>query len=221
MSDQNDNFKQQVEERVNALFPTKELRAKVTDLLVAKRPIGVSRHCYYPYYKQFYAEKIKPTIDSMIETKQTVIYRYDTFCVGPQSVSKRTLYSRVYQSIRYLVDHMDTADAKYRLWRDITTITRDEKRGGVVIEFLPDFRSGNIDEPFTGDLIIPKEDKVLTPKWRLEMNKFLETENTPPTWMKEGLALSTEEIKTLKLELSDVEGIMVNVTSSCVKIIKL
>ena len=219
-----DDVDKQLRDRISEIFPSKDIQAKIVDLVVAKRPTGVSRKCHYPYYKEFYANQIKNEIDKMIQNKSSIIYRYSTFCEGDGAFSRQTLYLRVNHSIRYLLDNMDTPDKRYATWKKIVNITRDNKRGGVVIEFIPEFRGGESDKPFTGDqvtsdAIVPKTAGM--PKWTVDMNNYLEDEDATKPFHVEGLALSPEEIFNLKVSLGELNNIMFSVTSSTLKIIKM
>jgi hypothetical protein len=214
MSDPTDKL---INERLHAIFPTKEIADRMLDLVVTKKPIGVSRKAYYPYYKEYYAKWIKPWIDSMIETKQSIVFEFSIFCANGE-MSEQTLYNKVNQSSRYLIDFMDTPNLTYALWRKTVDFHRkDPVRKGVVIEFIKELR-----ENFAGDspqprMIVAREDGL--PKWRHNMNEWLEGNMIYP-FIQEGLALTPEVVRELKLELHGLKGIMATVNATAVKIVK-
>lgn len=203
----------QISERIAAIFPSREIASKIVDLVVTKRPVGVSKLSYYSYYREYYALLYKPSIDEMIKTKQTIIFRYDIFC---PEVSEQTLYNKVNQGIRYLIDNLDP-DRTYHQWRDIVTITRSKSRGGVVIEFIAEVRRAN-QANMSGELVYPKEDT--TPKWRLDMDMWLESVSTKP-FIRENMTLSLKEVEELKLELKELKGIMFDVKPVSIKIMRV
>jgi len=202
-------------EHMHSVFPDAATASRMAALASSHLPSGVSTKCCYPYYKELYALQIKKTIDEMIRSKETVIFRYN---VWGETMSKQTLYTRINQSLRYLVECLDTPDMRYSSWRKLVNITRSEKRGGVVIEFIPEFRGGDTIAPFVGELVVPAE--VGTPKWRLDMDEWIESDETRP-FVRERLALTVEVVKELKLELKQIMGVAANVDCTSIRIIRM
>lgn len=207
-----------IAQRLKAIFPTPEIQSKVVDLLVSKRPANVGRKSSYPYYKEYYARLIKKAIDEQIKTRETIIYRYAEFC---PEVSEKTLYNRVNQSIRYLLDCLDP-DRVYADWRKVINITNSKIRGGVVIELIAELRAGAECKHFEGELVVPKADGK--PKWRIDMDNWIESPGTRPL-IKEHLTLSRAEVDEVRFELDELKAtglpIMYKVDATCIKIMRL
>lgn len=209
-----DQTDQQIADRLHSIFPDEETKNRVVDLVTSVRPKGVSRRCHYPYYKRFYADEIKKQIDKMIESKMTIIYRFETW---DKVCSRDTLYKRVNQSIRYLLDNLDP-NRVYANWYQVVNVHRNYKVMGVAIEFIPEMRGGDIQQPFTGELITPQEST--TPKWRTDMDSWLESDSARP-FVKERLALSEQEVKDLKMELALLRGIISSIKATGINIIRV
>ena len=203
---------------LHTIFPSREIASRMVALTVTKRPIGVDKKSYYPYYTAYHATMIKKSIDSMIITRESIIYRYAEFCEGPNAtMSENTLYNMVRQAIRYLIDYMDTPELTYRTWQQVIKTSQSRSRGGVCIDFRPDFRSDGVKG--IGELVVPPTDGL--PKWKNEMNIWLEdTENVKP-FIRERLTLSSSEVLELKMDLKEIRGIMCNVDATRIQIMKV
>lgn len=205
-----------IAERLRSIFPNESVANKVIDLVVSKRPPGWSRKAYAPYYKEFFALLIKKEIDKMIQLGDGIIYRYDIFCDESKGgMSKNTLYLKVNQSIHYLCDNLDT-DNRYKQWRDLTLVRRDKDRGGITIEYIPDFQK-NERQGFRGESIMPSEQ---SPSWRKRMDDWLESDNNLP-FVQERIGLTAEQVQTLREELRSLAGIQAMVSFNTIKIIRV
>lgn len=195
-------------------YPSRESINKLFDYAVAKRPPNWSHGSCAPYYKEFYAQNIKEAIDAQLINRQDIVYRYDTFCGKDEEIiSKATLYNRVNQSIRYLLDHLDTDDKTYLSWRKIVRIER--KQGlGILIYMIPEFRSPAYNH--TPDFVIPKEDM---PLWKRRMEDWLESGEKSPFIM-ERLSLTNDEVKSIYGDLNRLKGIAAQVQSGSIKIVR-
>lgn len=211
MADETDK---EIKSRLNEIFPNQEVSSAVTKLVLSKRPIGWSNKSNSPYYAKKCGEQIKVVADRMLETGEPQIYRYDIWCKegDPFAISKNTLYTRINQSIRYLVERMDP-DGIYREWYDSVVVRRDPLKGGVIIEN----KQSLINREILPESILPS---THTAQWRKELDSWLESDDTDP-FIKEHLALTPDEIKKLKQELTGLTNIMFDVTSFSVKVIKM
>jgi hypothetical protein len=205
-----------ISERIHAIFPSKEIAARIADLVINKRPIGVSKRAYYPYYKETHASMVRGPIDKMILSRESIIFRYAEFCEGASAMSENTLYNMVMQATRYLVECMDTPEMKYRAWRASVRFHRSKSRGGVCIDFKPEFRAH--DNKDLGELVIAPEDG--TPKWKIEMDNWLESDDKKP-FIREHMTLSAMEVKDLKMEILELKGIMGSIDCTSIKLMKV
>ncbi len=186
--------------------------AKVVDLIVHNKPSGWGRRSQAPYFKEVFAKQIKIDIDKMIDNGNPLLYRYSLHCNKETGVSKGTLYSRIYQSIRYLLEHMD-ADKRYRKWADTVRLKRESP--GIVIRYITGL-SDQTKTGFAAEEILPRDH---IPKWRLLMEEWLEGTSVKPFCI-EGLVLTAEEITELRQQLSRLDGIESSISSSSIKIIR-
>src|ERR1017187_2048547 len=130
---QQDDINKSIDKRLDEVLPGK-LAAKAVDLAIHNRPIGWSRKSNAPYYRELYAKQIKAEADDMIKTGSPKCYRYTMWCNDNTGMSRQTLYNRINQSIRYLIEQMDTNDHIYAKWYDSVNVCRDRDIG-VVIKF--------------------------------------------------------------------------------------
>jgi len=103
---------QALSNKVRAVFTDPNMQSKVVNLLVHNKPLGWHRRSNAPYYKEKYALDVKRAFDKMMETGKEQCYYYSTFR-EKYGIERSTLYTRIYQGARYLVEKMDTADGKY------------------------------------------------------------------------------------------------------------
>lgn len=171
--------------------------------LVAKRPIGWGSRSVAPYYNEFHGRKMKEAIDLMIETQQDILYRYDSF----PDMKPLTIYNRVNQSIRYVLDNMDDGEKTYFMW-DRATNKKQIKDLGFKISYKPEMKDG-VDR-FNPDCITPERD---LPNWRRDLNNFLESDDHRP-FMKENMSLTLQQVKDLRVELAGMKSVFTSVVSS-------
>ena len=182
-------------------------------VVTRNRPAGWSRKSCAPYYKEIYGKQIKREVDKMITSDNPIIWRFSVWCNGDTSMTENTLYTRINQSIRYLLEMMDD-DGKYKKWYQSVRISRERKLG-VTIRFIPGFSGSG--EDFTSEEIEPRE---TMPKWKLDMELWLEGDNSTP-FCKENLALSPEEIVELKVQFSQLSNVQFSITEKSIKIIRV
>jgi hypothetical protein len=201
-----------IKAEIRKMFSNPAVASRVCDLANTKRPVGTGRHSSYPYYKEMYALKIKALIDQQIQNKQSIIFRYDDALI--EGKSERAVYFMVNQSVRYLLENLDT-EGTYANWKKLVSISQDKKRGGVCID-LPDEIMGK-KGIFNGELVVPREST--TPKWRMEMEDWLESNDDKP-FIQENLALSLEEVKELRESLGALSNVIADVSCKKVSIVK-
>lgn len=202
----------EIKERLHTIFPDPQTASRVVDLVTTrKRPLNWSRKSNAPYYKEVFARQIQRDIDRMIETGEAIVYRYDRWC-GETGMSEQTLYNRINQSIRFLLEVLYVGDTKYNPWYDKAKIERVSGLG-IRVSYVVGL---GVAENFSGDFIPQPTDK---PRWKLELDAWIESDSQRP-FVKEGLGLTPQQIEQLKVELN-VEGIQASVTSASVKVIKV
>jgi hypothetical protein len=200
---------------VTITFPDGRTASNIVNLVVKKKPAGWSRRSYATYYKKRYAEWLKRDIDAMMIDRQPVIYRKDLW----PNVSMHSLYLRVNQALRYLLDpenNMDP-DGKYKKFME-----------EIHIGFVPKGKSSKIGVAMMFDEVLegnePKAEKFVgeedMPKWKMELDEWLESGSNTEPFHRSGLILTPEVIEQLKLELDGLENVIASITSRDIKIIK-
>lgn len=204
MSDEN---KEQPSSPVTVTFQNKTVIKSVVDYVLKKKPANWSRRSYASYYKKVYADWLLRDIDDMIESRATIVYRYDMF----PSVSHNSLYARINQALAYILDNMDS-DGKYKKFREELKIRR--KSGvGVMLEF---------DSVLEGNH--PRAEKVVdnieVPKWKQKLYDYLDNSTVEEPLHIQNILLTPEQIEQLELELSGLSNVMAVITSREIKIVK-
>lgn len=209
MSDENEKLKA-------AMFSSPAMQSQAVELLVNKRPFGWGRRSVAPYFNEHYGKQAKAVLDDMLATRKDQCFYYDFF-LKKFGISKQTLYQRVHQSIKYVIERMDDNEHTYARLYSMLEVKR-QHGVGVVLRFRPECREGNVLD-FKPKPVDSKED---APLWKDKLDLWLETA-TPqdPPFYKEGLALTRDEILNLENSLLGVEGIVSSVTSFSIKIVKV
>ena len=210
MTSDNDKDK---DKPIHVTFPSGRVANKIISMVVHNKPVGVSRRSQYPYYKENYAKWVKADVDRMIETKQELVYDYSVFCTEESNISPITLYARISQGVRYLIDHLDDSNATYFHWYNDVEISKNKKLGGVAITWKPEFVSGGNLHPRLAESV--KE----IPRWRRELDEWLESDQAKP-FKKENLMLDSDVIKELNTEFDGVLGLFISVNSNSITVVK-
>lgn len=203
-------------DKITQIFKNPAQAAKVVDAIVqGPRPAGWSRKSMAPYYKELYGQEMKESLDTIMANRIDVIYDYETF--EKMGMSRNTVYLRVNQSLRYLMERMDP-DHKYaKFYRECLQITK-ERNVGVRISLIPEYRNSQVSE-FKPKPVMPKSE---APLWRRKLEAFLESAQPgDKPFIQEHLALTPEEIKALKESFYGVKGFLVNITSFSVKVVRI
>jgi hypothetical protein len=211
-------------EQPSSLFPDEASKLTYIRRITRKRPVGWGGRSNSPYYRESYAKAIQRDIDMMISTREPILYRYSKHC-GPESgISTKTLYLKINQAMMYLLEELDK-DGKYKEWRSVVEI-HCKKGLGVMIEFTRLFRENFVktSEDLTADFInqvSPNEvEPERIPAWRRKMNEWLESDDVKP-YHQTRLAISEEEIREIKIELSVLSNIEFEISSSSLSIVKM
>ena len=208
-----ENANNQIKERLNSIFPNPQVASKIVDMVIHNRPLGWSRKSNAPYYKEMYAEQVRDDIDKMVESGNPICYRYAKWCNEDTNMSKQTLYNRINQSIRYLIEQLDMPDRKYRKWYETVHVER-VSGVGVTITFIVGLHDK---QSFRADEVQPRDNM---PQWQRRMEDWLESDSIKP-FCEEGLCLSPEQIAELTTNLSNLTNVQASVKCESVKIIRI
>jgi len=197
------------------IFVNPKIAERIVNIATSNKPAGWSHRSNAPYYKRVYGEEIKELIDQMMSSGQTIVYGYKEFC-EESKMSPQTLYNRVNQSLRYLIECMDTPDHKYAQWSELVKVER--VRGvGVTISYVVGLGPDS-EEKVKAKLVEPKSSK---PVWERKMDEWLEDSDNFEPYVKENLALTPDEIVSLKIRINALENIEASITTDRVALIRL
>lgn len=200
----------QVEDKLKTYFANPQTRAAIASVISSPRPVGWSHRSKASYFKKVYAEEIKEHIDQQIATGKDLIFRYATWC-EKLGVSERTLYTRINQSILFLVQRLDP-DGVYSKWYEGVDIDCKSSKFAIVISVAKVEASRNI-KP---ELVEPRQS---LPQWRKKLMDWLESNSNEP-FVEEGLALGPEEVLKLREEFLTNDGLLVDINFHAIRIIK-
>lgn len=171
------------------------------------RDVLVRRRAEQSYYKQAYAEALKPYLDN-IEEQNPILFSKASF----PNTAIRTIYLRVYQAWLWLMDHHADRD-KYRALRTRFEIVQSKydvriRRKNVVNVQLP----GAVrDEKY--DDLLPLQNRItefLTKPMTQEMELFEQN----------NLSLSEADQEVISDSLAGLEGVTAKVERNLVKILR-
>jgi len=202
----------QPENAIRDFFRDPNVAKSVIDMVVRKKPIGWSRRSNAPYYKRCHALELKSVVDEMLTTREDQVYFYKDY----PNMSANTLYLRVNQSLRFLLDFLDTDEAQYAKWSEMVNITK-ERGTGVRISFDDEFRNSAV-STFKPHAITSKGN---TPTWKQDVDDYLENIKRVQPLHIPGLCLSPDEMTTLRDSLRPLKGIIFYITSAEIKILKV
>ena len=200
-------------DRLRSMFTNKQVQQKMVEAIVTNKPVGWGRKSQATYFKEPYALELKKILDDMMSTNKEFCFSYkwfeETFGLG-----KDTLYARVYQSMRFLVERLDP-DGIYKKFLGERVTVRRERGKGVVLRFQQAYQQGG--PAFEPIEVIPTSEE---PKWRQRMNTWLESEDDVP-FVQNNIILSPEEITSIEIQLAALDGsIKSSITAHSIKIIK-
>jgi len=201
-------------EQIPVTFKSKTDEAKVVEILVTKRPVGWGRRSVAPYFNEKCGQEMKQVLDAMMQDKKPVLFSYSDFQKS-HGLNKHSLYLRINQGIRYVLEVLDNHERKYGKFMSMCKV-RKQYGVGVLLSMRPECR-GDFISDFKPKPVDYADDE---PRWKLKMHNWLQDVDSSDRFLHEGLMLSPEEIEDLKATLDSVPGIMHSVTSYSVKIIK-
>jgi hypothetical protein len=207
-----DDKDEAVRDAVKSFFADPKIAARVVNVVTSKKPDGWSHRSTATYYNETYANEIKESIDYMIDTGQDIVFRFDTWCTGKTGYSVKTLYARINQSIRYLVEYLDV-DGKYAKWFKAKKIHNTGESWTISFDKT---LSAYAQAALKPEFAMPKQEM---PRWRQELDEWLESSKSG-SFSRTGLQLSKDDVKTLNEYLSKITGILKEVTFSSVKIVR-
>lgn len=172
------------------------------------RLLSIRQH-NMPYYKEQFANEIKPVLDRMMLSKKAQEFKYATF----PRLSKHSLYLKLYQAFLWLIDH-DDPDGKYiTLRQDIEIFKATE---GVRMRFI------NRDKTLLNNAT-EIEDEAAKPKpnWQLKIDDFIaNSKQGEKLIIDRNLALTDEEVNDVRVQLTGLEGILSKVESGRILLVK-
>jgi hypothetical protein len=197
-------------QQIVAKNPDKFAKLMSGDADDPKRPKNWSRLANAPYYKHRFALDMKVIYDQMMADMTDREFKFKEF----PDISRQTLYLRVNQSRRYLVDKLDPTGI-YTAFNECVTVTREET--GIRINIHRDVQLGAEKKVgFMPDKVVARE-----LQWRGKMDEWMEGSQPDDRFEQKELSLSDEQVQELRLELDQLEGIAASVTNSSVKILRL
>lgn len=192
----------------------KEIREIAKEIRDKKKPSGWRKRSTSPYFKPWFAEKIKRVVDQMYIDGHDKIYVYTDY----PSHTKNTLYLFVNQAFRFLITHMDTPDGKYSKAKDEIGISREPHKG-IRLSFHKNIKDGSRSEfdNMPHD-VIPKKHEI---EWKTKMEEFLEEAPEGANFEQLNLILSTEEVEDLRNSFAGLDNIGASITRTSVKLVKI
>ena len=180
------------------------------------RPYGV-------YHKREYGEQLKVTLDLLLEQSRQGIYKPKRFLYKDYPKYKnKTLYHRVYQSIRYVVLEMDTHDSQYKNLVAQLEVCRETD--GVYIRWRKDVqeRDGILKAEDVEEGQDTPVNKSKAPRWKEKLDDFLEGRDTRDIF-DEKVNLSTEEAAELQASINALgeEQFLAVVQPTRIKVVRI
>ena len=94
-----------------------DLNSKAIKFLASNKPANWGKSSNAPYYSKLYGAEMKKAVDQMRNDKQDIWWRYKVWCTEGTGISEQTLYNRINQSLRFVLERMDD-DGVYAQWRE-------------------------------------------------------------------------------------------------------
>lgn len=200
---------------------TKEVLKTFQDLL--KLPSG--KKAIYdrivgnePADKEIYisrdAKQLLPIINAMIEDKEDREFRFEDFS---SYWKPNTVWIKINQCVKFIVENLDTPEKKYSRWREQIQIKRNTN--GVLLEWIKNPLLLN--RGWIAHKVKTTEEEKIIAGYREKIFKFL-AESKPNEYihLKE-LTLDEEEVSSLKKVLSDNKEFLFKISETEIKIIHI
>ena len=163
-----------------------------------------------PYYREQYARVMQAVLDKMMHNRHDQMYYYKNHSLAPNS-----LYQKIQQSVRFLLDNLDP-DGKYAaFWNCIYC----HKVKGVGVRVC--IRTDLLDEAAVHHNFMPTELITDLQDWRDKMAKYIEDGEPGIPFEATGLGLTEEQVADLEIQLSAIPDLNYSVTPRHVKLVKL
>lgn len=198
--------------RIDAIFANPHVSAAVVDMVVRNKPPGWGHRSQSPYFKEPYGRMMLEVLTKMRDTKQDVVFSLERF----KGKSLQTIYLMVNQSLRYVFEYFDPE----KKWQQFVQCCNIRKERGVGVRIS--IGDANRDRELIDFKPVYVNPANTNPIWRDKLDKWLEeSEVGDEPFHEEGLALSTDEIKDLKISFAQLKNVLANVTAHSVKAVKI
>ena len=208
MSDDNTSL----EDKLKAVFANPTTRSMVASALASPRPNGWGKHSKAPYFNKAYAEEMRKIVDQQIENRKDVVFVYEKWCKA-LGISERTLYARINQSIMFLLERLDP-DNKYKHWYENVTIDCKKSQFAIIISLTKIEEQRALTPEFA-------EPRLTMAQWRKDMMDWLEDNDNQEPFIREGLCLSPAEILEMREQFLPNSGLMVDIKSNKISLVKV
>jgi len=190
---------------VAEFFGSPKMAQKVLSTLT-KKPKRWGFNSNSSYYNEAVGVWLKPYVDHMIETKEDLLFPFASTRLSPT-----TVYLRVQQGLTYLVEQMDDEKHTYATFK---SSTRCKKEHGVGVRLY--YLDRTNDNPVA---VMPQE---IRHSWKDRVDWYLENAavGDEPLHL-DMLCLTPEQIADLRTSMTGLSGVIFNVSSSEIKIIKV
>lgn len=148
-----------------------------------------------PYYAKLHAEEVQPVVDEMIATGDPFEF---TFEAHAPRWAPATVWVKVNQAVKYLVEHMDMPDNKYKKWRARVLICK--KPTGVLMEYTDKIGSEDVLQKLVAQKARRKEiaKEQNTNAWKSVILDFVSNSRTKGDYKHiKGVSLTEEDITTI------------------------
>lgn len=196
----------------------KELADSTAKPKAVTKPSGWGRQVVSPYYREKFALEVKGVIDSMSEDGEDRIYYYEKFSKQPLKFSPDTLYTYVYQALRFLKNEdIHGIDKEYYAKLLDRIVTKREKGVGVRLSFHTDIPAAYVD--IAPDVV---EKKSSVQRLRDQVEEWMGHAALDDRLEVTRLALSPLEIDELKEMLAGTESwLAASITTKYIKLQKI
>lgn len=206
----NEHNSEQSDSPITVTFRNKTTTAALTNLLVRKKPPGWGRRSYSSYYNEDYARWLMRDLDRMAVDGKDTIYLYAKW----PNTSRNSLYLRINHAMKFITEPSTGMDVDGKYARILSHIKVDRTNPACIA--LRYYRKLDIDTSVQGDSAISVSE---IPKWKRDLDAWLENTSITEPFIKSGLCLTEEIIAQLELELEG-SGCMCSITTTEVKVIK-
>lgn len=160
------------------------------------------------YYTEKEAKELIPIIDAMMVDKEDREFRFEDFSAYWKP---NTVWIKLNQALKYLVDHLDTEDHKYRSFRDQIQVRRT--KNGVLFHWVSDASYTN------RSWVAHKINPNILAEYKQKVYSFMENSKPGEYLHLENLSLSPHEIEDLNTLLEGNEVFISKISAHEIKIV--